>query len=216
MEHMCFYSKMGTAQCDRLFSLFPEPCLAVFFDSEMINKFTHPDLAQKGRIIDAYCAMLKTTYAKLAQTGVTSYFLESGLDRFIDEGRVTEIPSEYYIPISKEYRVKLLSALYNQTQAGKYKPVIIDASKFRISRKLVVTGISQDSVKIIYMHPEFGAITFIINEPSITFAIYEFLVYLKSSHLVLSKAETMRIIEKRLQQLGVKYEPDNAAPHQSK
>lgn len=203
VAHIQAYSSFQAFSTDsdkEFYSFFTGPCLALFYDEAMLARYVNRDMPHADVVISQYTQMIREIYTVMRTIHMTSYFSEAGLDYFLKSGRVVEIPDEYYHPLSKGTCLHLLQAMLDHAGTGLYRPVMVDTSKFRMPDNLVISAMREDVVKMIYMHPQYGALVFTIEEPSLSYAVYDFMGYLKTSNLVCPKERTLAAIRGRLAQ----------------
>lgn len=194
-----FRALNGTA--DEEYSFLPSPCLAVFLDDTIINRYIRSDLPQADEIAQRYIQMAHDVYSVIRTMPTISYFPEKGLDYFLQKGRIIEIPEEYYTPMDNDTCRYLLSAMLESADKGLYNPFIIDTSRFKMPDNLVISAFREDIVTMIYMHPQLGNLSFTIEEPSLSYAIFDFLRYLRTSNFVYTREQSITMIKKRLEQV---------------
>lgn len=200
-SHLQFYLQYQTLPSEiskQFYSFFSVPCLAIFFDEDMLYQYINKDIPQVDEILSEYVHMMKNIYTVMREMNLTSYFSKKGLDSFLKTGRILEIPDEYYHHFSKETCEWLLHAMLKYAENGFYLPVMVDPEKFVIPDNLIISAISETVVKIVYIRSEYESLAFTIEEPSLTYAIYDFMQYLKTSSLVYTPEQTIEIVKKRL------------------
>lgn len=195
MQLFKYYMEQESKGIFYKYSFFSEPCIMNFITESILDKYIVPDLPNREEILKLYLTRINT-YRELYKNGhcFTSFFTEEGINQFVATGRVTDIPAEYYFPIEKNDRNYMIKIMYEYALQSSYNPIIIDTSKFKVPKNLVIVGLNEITTLMIYMHPVYGAIALILNEQSVAYSIYSFFQYLKDSDLVLSKEKTHDII----------------------
>lgn len=204
LEYLGHYENTSAFSCNA--TLFPEPCIGFFItrNKQMLNKYCLPDFPGRLEIINIYSGLMEKRYQKYSEYNniIESYFTVEGLDKFISTGRVSELPDDYYIPIEKIDRYRLLQEMYTLSKKGLFYPAIINTLNFKVPENIVVaSALVPLSASIVCIHPQFGPMAFDLNEQSLVFSIANFLEYLKKSDMVLSVEKTLEIIEDRLEKL---------------
>lgn len=201
-EHVLHYIPYQKEEFFWSCSLYKEPCLAVFLTRELMEKYIADSVPEREEILKSPFLRSQNDPEPLKKSnGIISYFSLEGLDSFIKTGRGTEIPSIYYSPLDKADRLFLLRAMYEASLQEAYIPILVDNRNFRFPDNLVISAMSEDAVSLIYVHPVHGSIEFEFCELSVAYAIFEFLTYMKSSDLVLSREETLSAIKGRIDAL---------------
>ncbi|SDM63098.1 helix-turn-helix domain-containing protein [Acetanaerobacterium elongatum] len=181
------------------YSLFVEPCFGHFLTADIVLKYMSPSLKADESIVQWMTAQsIEKDIVRKAECYRISFFLTEGLDSFIQSGRVRELPPEFYTPLDKLCRYKLLRSLYEQSSLGKYLPVIVNPQTFRLPRNLIIGSFHQDSITFTYISPAQGMLIFSFHERSVVHAILSFLLYLKESEYALPHEETMAIIREKV------------------
>ena len=198
-EYLEFYQNPSaySSNC----TIFCEPCLAFFITEDILTKYIYEALPDKHVILSMYSKLIDQRFKQLIEKNkyILSCFTEEGLDDFITYGRITDIPSDYYSPIEKEDCYKMLTKMHELTLSGLYQPIIINTNKFRLPRNLVLTASTNgEAASLTYIHPQYGPIVFDFTEQSLILAFSNFIEYLKASDMVLSREETLRVIEDKL------------------
>lgn len=200
-ELIRFYSESYRSFLDQakpFYSFFPGPCLALFFTEDTVRRQIRPDMPGAEEIARQYIQMLREVYQMMRTIRLTSFFSEKGLDHFLGTGRIIEVPDEYYVPFAPAQRRLLLGEMLKAAESGRYFPVLIDTSRFAMPDNLVISALREDAVKMIYTHPQFGSVAFTVDEPSLSYAIYNFMEYLETSDLVCPSRETAEIVRRKM------------------
>ena len=125
---------------------------------------------------------------------MTSYFTKSGIQNLIERGVLEELPTELYVSMEPDDRLKLLKMLITEIKSGKYKAYLLDTEKFLYPPELTISAFNLTEANIIYLSPEVEA-RFTIEEQSLTRIIYNFLEELKVSTIVFGSEETVAWLE---------------------
>lgn len=99
----------------------PESCLTAFITEDIIRHSLNPDLPRRDEMIPVILNMLEGAKEAIESGDFYTYFTQKGLDRFVNEGRLKEIPDIFYSPFSPSDRIKMLEAMLPYCQSGKYK-----------------------------------------------------------------------------------------------
>lgn len=212
VDYVMHYRQPETVETLPGYAMFVEPCFGHFFTPELMEKYMVPEIPHKREILEWYTHEYLHNLS-IMQAGCyrVSYFVAEGLDSFVQTGRVTEIPTEFYNSLDKRDCYSLMNTLYEQSLLGGYFPAIVNPHAFKLPRNLVIGAIAEDQISMFYIHPVRGAIAFAFHERSVSHAIYTFLEYLKDSDMVLPKDETLAIIHKKLDALEQELEQKNPA-----
>lgn len=72
---------------------------------------------------------------------------------------------------------------------------MINTSGFEMPDNLVISSLFDKLVTMVYMHPTKGSLSFSIEEPSLAYAISDFLQYLKTSNYVHTQEYTIKAVK---------------------
>lgn len=184
------------------YSLQFEPCFGFFFTMNMAQQQICRDLPNREELLSFFDERRKQISLLDGARKNTSFFTLEGLDRFLESGRIGELPEDCYLPFPKPFRVELLRRMLACTQNQSYSPYLIKPAKFRIPQALyfLVTGPQQ--VTCSCTHPIHGRIHLNIQENSVAYSFCDFFEYLKETGLVYSKEETQAVLRQRLEALA--------------
>ena len=101
VEHHSKYKQNDT----QLITIEYEPCVFPYLDSELVKLLLKKDIPNYNTIVER-CLNIKDSYSKIKLS--QSYFTKAGVQNFIDNGRINEIPEFVYDPIPFEIRIELL------------------------------------------------------------------------------------------------------------
>lgn len=176
-----------------------DPCFLVFTDEEIVRRYAVPallaDEAAMRPILDYF--KFSPFKGRMGSMG-NIYFSESGVDRFLETGRVTEVPAQYYSQLEVPDRYRLLRSMYETSLSGDYHPVLVNEQKLKIPANLCTYSMKTGVVCFTYTAPHRDYTAFLITEKSIVTAIQDFLDYLPESGLVHSPEETLRYLKGKL------------------
>lgn len=178
-----------------------QPCLLPLLGPEAAQKYISPELAQTEGVLELAESYLHgrrdpAWYGKIRRL----YFSESSLDDFLRDGRVLEIPEEFYRPVDMPDRVAVLRRMAEELEADRYRAAILKPEAFRLSPTLSC-GAYQDSAYMDIVVPQRSFVTIVIEARSVVSTIQDFFEYLETSELVCTKEETLQIIRKKTEGL---------------
>lgn len=174
------------------YTLLYQPCLMPFINLDIIVKYVNTEICTPEMIqhMAAHIANIHHPDAK-----IHTAFTQEGLELFMETGRITEVPSQFYQSLDMNSRKEVLHNMMQAIEAGSLIPRIIDTTRFDMPMSLSVDALSPNQIIIYLNHDADNAFSLIINEPSLMHAFYEFLVYIQTSRLVYSKDETITILK---------------------
>lgn len=183
------------------YSLQFEPCFGLFFTMDMARKQVKKDAPGRDELLSFLEKRQKQiTLLDGGRTNI-SFFAMEGLDRFLETGRIFELPDTCYEPLPRAFRAELLRRMLACMKAGSYTPYCIQTSKFHISQQLCFFSGGSQEVTCTYHHPVYGLQNLQLREKSIAYSFCDFFEYLKETGLVLSAEETRILLENRFQKI---------------
>lgn len=177
-----------------------DPSLICFATKKMLRKYMDASLPNKESLVETtmqYIGLLQKTLELSTMKAV--YFSEEGLDKFLDTGRLTEVPWEYYSSIDIPDRYKLLRCMYDSALAGMYHPIIVKSAVLNIPANLSTVVYKGGAVSFVYTVPNHNYTAFVLNEKIMVYAVQDFFDCLAESNMVLSPEETLAIIKQKLE-----------------
>lgn len=98
-----------------------EPCLTVFITEDIIRHSLNPDVPDCEEFLSLVLKMFEGSREVLDGNYYCSYFTRTGLDHFVKQGRIREIPDIFYSPITISDRIKMLESLIPYCRRGNYR-----------------------------------------------------------------------------------------------
>ena len=87
----------------------PEACLTPFISNNILEESLSRNLPDRQQLLEMLRQFFQANTKNLSHMHV--YFTEKGIRRFIETGRLKEIPSAFYRPFLPEERLQMLHAL---------------------------------------------------------------------------------------------------------
>lgn len=174
-----------------VYTLLYQPCLVPFISLEIMTKHVNPEICTPEILQN-----MATHIANIRHPSamIHSAFTLDGLELFMQTGRLTEVPTQFYQPLDMKSRRQVLHNMLEAVKSGNLVPRIIDTTRFDMPISLSVDALSQNKIIIYLNHDDDNAFSLVINEPSLLHAFYEFLVYMQTSRLVFSEEETLAML----------------------
>lgn len=137
VEHHSKYNQKDT----QLITIEYEPCVFPYLDTELVKALLKKDIPNYNTIVER-CLNIKDSYKKIKLS--QSYFTKAGVQNFIDNGRINEIPEFVYDPIPFEIRIELLEKLCYDAKISKIKELhLINDNKLKVPENLRYCGNGQ-------------------------------------------------------------------------
>lgn len=181
-----------------------QPCLAYTLSAELLHQVMLPCMLGQQGIIEEFVKMMAVWGREAQKNGRpanVNYFLASGIDDFLETGRVGEFPSEFYNPLPVPVRCRMLEIFCEQMESGLLDAYLINEKEFTLDPSLVIQVCGMDAVHFIYCRPDGSQIIMRVTENSIVSAFREFLFGLRDSDNVRTKEETIAYVRKKLEEM---------------
>ena len=185
-------------KCSCIYAVMGQPCIGDVLTPDIIGQFTYPHYLADEKIR----SLLELMAVKKASVTGKSYWCypEEGFGKFVESGRVSEIPSESYAPLEKDASIEMLRNVRKLLDLEKYNLFLSNSERFRIPSKLTICGLSPMSVYVSYNDEKSGFSVFNISEIGLSGIIYDFLEYTFKSDLVFSDEISKEKLDKFLSQ----------------
>ena len=170
-----------------------QPCTVCAVDEKMYNKHV-----VVGDDLKKWLGEVVINQQKYFLNSTTvNLFCEEGLEMFMNEGTIVEIPNGMYTPPDIEERQFILKKIIEFTEKDECKFRIIKNNLLKSSPNLCVNIINNKMLKIITRKNESMNFSYInINEMSLVEAFTDYFVYLCESDDICTKEETISIMKK--------------------
>lgn len=176
-----------------IYTIGSQPCFGMFPVNDLLKKYCTPVSPEIFSLISNFFTENQKFYRQ-EEFHMTSYFTKSGIQNLMERGVLEELPTELYVSMEPDDRLKLLKMLITEIKSGKYKAYLLDTEKFLYPPELTISAFNLTEANIIYLSPEVEA-RFTIEEQSLTRIIYNFLEELKVSTIVFGSEETVAWLE---------------------
>lgn len=191
--------QLDMGQRVKLFTLGPEPCLIPFLTAPMLDAHLSHALQEPGikALILSYAAQCRRM---LEHCQVTHYFTPGGLDRLMRTGRLTELPEEYYTPFTSDECRQLIAAQLDQAAACPgFSPLALDSGKLGMPENVILETAANGALSLLYAHPEAGFLAFMLDEPALCNALFDYLESLRQSRYVTTREESLALLARAAQ-----------------
>ena len=174
-----------------VFDIAEQPCFLRFLDMDMITRRLHKDLRESPFFpaLEEYLKALNDPAIRL-----TCFFIKDGVERFLQTGRVDEVPEVFYEPFTKQERRQILQRLYSYYKADSCEIRMLRPEYASITKN--ISMFSTDSLTTIECPLQNRSTKiFAFTEISITDAIFDYLKSLDGEEALCSKEETMEYLK---------------------
>ncbi|MBS6194856.1 MAG: hypothetical protein KH828_04680 [Clostridiales bacterium] len=171
-----------------LYGLSAEPCLMPMLTPELIEKYMIKTLPHRDVLLDSLRKYMKSFYT----SRLNSYFTREGALRFLKTGRLHEIPSQLYTPLSYPDRIFLLKRLCDHIENTNYMRLLKGKlDKFPLNLHILVGSnygyliFSAESQNLSCIH---------LKEQNILSSFYDFAYTLEENDFLETKEETLSFL----------------------
>ena len=177
------------------------PCTLPFLTPEILQRILNHSAVSPDVMMQINSQISSTQDSSMKSD---TYFSLSGLQKFMQSGRFTEVPAQYYSPLNPSEIRYLLDTVCQAAKAGHYRMHLMRSSYFEIPPHLCIGALSPQHVSIIFNHPQKGFSAFDVKNLSLSDSIYDFMEYLqKNDDLSFSPEESVSIVEGILRQSAI-------------
>lgn len=188
-----------TPKTDMIYSLTQEPCIMPLFPVDLTLSKLIPEVQQDTQVM----SMLKNYLEKLRMMDhLVVFFTKAGLYRFMDTGRISEVPNHLYDPLTLEERLLVIKAMIDAQKDKFYQAYLIN-DKFSFHQDLSISVYSESRIIFRYGIDVKGS-SFLLNEFSFGAILVDFFQHLPESNLVEKQEDMLLFFNNVYQQYKTK------------
>lgn len=194
-----YYQEQHPCDC----SLQYQPCFAYTFSDQMLSEITEPSKLGNSGVIGELCTMLGQWGRHAASLGIPAnrnFFARSGVNDFMETGRMREFPSEFYHPLPFKWRLHVLKIFCQQLKSGLIEGYLINEEEFHMDRSLIMQLSGRDAVHFISCREDGSQSVMRLYEDGIVNAFVDFIEKLKDTACTESREATITFIEEKVRQ----------------
>ncbi len=105
----------------------PEACLLPVIPTAFLEKYLNRDLLSQEPVKKRVYQYIRQSQQIQEETKSIFIFTENGIRRFVDNGRISELPDSVYDPLEYKDRLLLLQKLVKECEKGRYQMMRCDA-----------------------------------------------------------------------------------------
>lgn len=98
-----------------------DACLVPLMSPELLNGFLKEELLSQPVVREKSEEYLSFSGEMMAKTNSTFLFSQAGIEKFLRDGRMSELPESIYYPLDYKARLILLRKLMKECEEGKYQ-----------------------------------------------------------------------------------------------
>ena len=188
-------------------SIEEQPCITAFVDQNIIQDSINKQLPLDSQQYLTNMLLTQTANLKKMFNCIT-VFTKKGLDNFVQNGIIQQIPSQLYHPLSIKNRILILNRMLQANQSGSFCFHLIKEESFHPNIEIVTYD--TDSMLLCYQNVETSMMqTCLIKEPNTILAFNDFIQNLSNHNLVCDVEETSDILLQQIQSLKQLPPPPN-------
>lgn len=105
----------------------PESCLIPMLPPTFVEKYMEKNLLLRQAVKERVCQYICHAHQVLETSKATFIFTEEGIQRFVNTGRITELPESIYRPLEYKDCLLLVRRLIKECESGRYRMLRPDA-----------------------------------------------------------------------------------------
>lgn len=183
---------------EKAYTLHSEPCVVPFISRDILEKYILYELPQRVQTQEMFWKYICEEKEMLDAGKLCCNFTLQGVERFIQEGRVEEIPEDFYNPFKKSDCVKMIKDMLPYFQNGTYR--LLKNRLSQINSRLHVF-VAPSTGHLLFEKKEKELVYIYINEPEM---LQQFMSFLKGLNEETSLYTVEEAVEK-VQQIIKKY-----------
>lgn len=195
-----FLGKGSEGRAGAFYYLVPGYSCTAFLNLEILETYLVQDLPNREHLIAALTSYSQKSLKGVREYPLTQYITREGVYSFLQTGRFSDCPYEFYQPLSSFHRAYILERSIACTkESGTYQLRLYDHDSLPFSNTLVLTTSAEGKVvNINCKSPTAGFVSLNLQNPTIAAAISDYLASLLDTSMVSSKENTIRWLESAL------------------
>lgn len=129
-------SVLGSAGQSVVYSIHSEPCVVPFINDRILKKQVREMMPQRENSLQIFHQYIEQERKILDQGQFNSFFTLQGIEHFIENGKVGEIPDDFYDPLDQEDCLSIIHEMLPYFENGSYR--ILKDRLAMISRELYI------------------------------------------------------------------------------
>lgn len=199
-NYMPFWEKVQMGEKEAFYYLVPEYSCTAFLNPDIIETYLVQDLPDRGNLIAALTDSSKKSLKGVREYPLTQYITREGVYSFLQTGRFSDCPDEFYQPLSPFHRAYILErSIACAKESDTYQLRLYDHDSLPFSNTLILsTSAEGQVVNINCKSLTAGFVSLNLQNPTIAAAISDYLASLLDTSMVSSKEDTIRWLESAL------------------
>lgn len=176
----------------KILALIPDFCCTAFLKQVHLEEFLSPQLPNRTALVELIARYSQTVYQVLCTHHATMYLTKEGVIRYVQTGRFSECPDQFYQPLSREFCLNSIRQTLELCQCNpNFQVRLYDPSQLPIPSSISVTaGGMEGNVCINQKSSSGGFVTMSILEIGLTEILVDYLCSLQEHPGVFSAKES--------------------------
>lgn len=185
---------MKTKQVIRnVYAVMDMPCITMLDITEFIYKYVN---SQRDELTMAMRQMYDLRKRIIGRSvKLISFFTKAGIRRFIESGRVGEIPAAFYQPLKRADCCRMLQKLLDATEQGYYEPRLIREDQYQWPKEVGINLYNYEEMAL-YYDLDTGQNVICMEEKTSAGLFYDFMETFRESAYVYSVEETVEYLKR--------------------
>lgn len=172
------------------------PCVTYCLDEKMLDRYLKVGEKEKQYVKDTLSENRNKVTGIAESGGMTNIFSEDGLRSFMETGRSSEYPEEYYRPIEESDRLLILERVICMMETGQVKYCMTNPIYLKLDERLSI----YINEKVVFQYHQSHCLGqyFCISEVSIRRSFEEFVKFAGENRWIYDSHETLIRMKKIL------------------
>lgn len=177
----------------KVYAVADMPCMTILDMTEFVYKYVN---SHRDELIIAMRLMHEWKKSILDQSGkLISFFTETGIRRFIESGRVGEIPATLYQPLERTDCCRVIQKILDATEQGYYEPRLIREDQYQWPKEIGISLYNYEEMAL-YYDLDTGQNVICMEEKTSAGLFYDFMETFRESAYVYSVEETVEYLKR--------------------
>lgn len=176
------------------FSFQREPCFTPLLPHSFPEKYLVKSMPDREAFVCSVKKYIQQKAEAVKSVSTDFIFTENGIRKFLQTGRIFELPEDIYNPIDPSDRALVIRNLINACQNLKYRMLLPDAP---IAASTLCIYVTAHNGYLLFSSADGNLVYLNLEEPSLLTAFYDYLGSMEEE-LFYTKEETLSILKKLL------------------
>lgn len=197
LSHMLHSLSILSADGREAYSLSSYPCLMTSIPPQMAARHLPPALLSNPGVQD-----YMRRRAALYNYQMINTFTLSGLEQFMENGIIEELPDGFHTPLSYPERLEILQIFLRSVREGHMHIRLLKEEKLTISAHFNITTYAPGETLFLWKYPQMPFVYDQLLERSFADTLRSFLIFLPDSDFTWNEAESQKLLFEYADQLA--------------